>query len=138
MARSQTARSELNNPYAKYGLKRKPTFNEIVGLISENENLLKPFPDRRATQFRNSPQGSFFDGSDHVELLEEQQGRIHDRQIRALLMRRQMQGNGGTFHVQRHQDGVSSGTSLEEFGTAPQTPRDMQGIEHDGEISKRQ
>ena len=49
-----------------------------------------------------------------------------------------MQGNGGTFHLQRHQDGVSSGTSLEEFGTAPQTAREMQGIEHDGEISRRQ
>ena len=110
MARSQTARLELNNPYAKYGLKRKPTFNEIVGLVSENENLLKPFPDRRATQFRNSPQGSFFDGSDHIELLKEQQGRIHDRQIREFIMRRQMQGNGRTLHVEQHLENTS-GTS---------------------------
>ena len=110
MARSQTARLELNNPYAKYGLKLKPTFNEIVSLVSENENSLKPFPDRRATQFRNSPQELFFDGSDHIELLKEQQGRIHDRQIRELLMRRQMQGNGGTLHVEQHLQN-SSGTS---------------------------
>ena len=73
-----------------------------------------------------------------VEVLKEQQGRIHDRRIRELIVRRQMQGNGGTFHLQRHQDGFSSGTSLEEFGTAPQTVREMQGIEHDGEISRRQ
>ena len=110
MARSQTARLELNNPHVKYGLKRKPTCHEIVGLVSENETLLKPFPDRRATQFRNSPQRSFFDGSDHVELLKEQQGRIHDRQIKQLLMRRQIQGNGGTLHVEQHLQN-SSGAS---------------------------
>ena len=63
-----TARFELDNPYLQYGLKRTPTFNEMLGLLSEDQKLLRPFPDRTATQFRNSPQGSFFDGSDHVEL----------------------------------------------------------------------
>ena len=70
---TKTARFEIVNPYQKYGLKRKPTFNEILGLLSEDQKLLRPFPDRTAIQFRNSPQGSFFDGSDHVELLKEQQ-----------------------------------------------------------------
>ena len=105
---TKTAQLELNNPYAKYGLKRRPTFNEIVGLISENEKIYKPFPDRRATQFKNSPQGSFFDGADNLELLKEQQNRIMDRQMREMLMRRQTQQNGGTFHLQRHLQGTGA------------------------------
>ena len=53
---SRTARFELlNNPYAKYGLKRRPTFEEIVGLISDDKKALQPLPNREATRFRNSP-----------------------------------------------------------------------------------
>ena len=113
---TKTARFELVNPYQKYGLKRKPTFNEILGLLSEDQKLLRPFPDRTATQFRNSPQGSFFDGSDHVELLKEQQNRVLDRQMREMILRRQAQQNGGTFHVDRHNDNFSSGESVSDSG----------------------
>ena len=66
---SRTARFQLHNPYAKYGLKRRPTFEEIVGLISDDKKALQPLPNREATRLRNSPQGSFFDGSDAMELL---------------------------------------------------------------------
>ena len=52
---SRTARFELNNPYAKYGLKRRPTFEEIVGVISDDKKALQPLPNREATRFRNSP-----------------------------------------------------------------------------------
>ena len=113
---TKTARFELVNPYQKYGLKRKPTFNEILGLLREDQTLLRPFPDRTATQFRNSPQGSFFDGSDHVELLKEQQNRVLDRQMREMILRRQAQQNGGTFHVDRHNDNFSSGESDSDSG----------------------
>ena len=113
---TKTARFELVNPYQKYGLKRKPTFNEILGLLSEDQTLLRPFPDRTATQFRNSPQGSFFNGSDHVELLKEQQNRVLDRQMREIILRRQAQQNGGTFHIDRHNDNFSSGESVSDSG----------------------
>ena len=113
---TKTARFELINPYQKYGLKRRPTFNEILGLLSEDQTLLRPFPDRTATQFRNSPQGSFFDGSDHVELLKEQQNRVADRQMREMILRKQAQQNGGTFHVDRHNDNFSSGESVSDTG----------------------
>ena len=113
---TKTARFELVNPYQKYGLKRKPTFNEVLGLLSEDQTLLRPFPDRTATQFRNSPQGSFFDGSDHVELLKEQQNRVLDRQMREMILRRQAQQNVGTFHVDRHNDNFSSGESVSDSG----------------------
>ena len=85
-------------------------------MLSEDQTLLRPFPDRTATQFRNSPQGSFFDGSDHVELLKEQQNRVLDRQMREMILRRQAQQNGGTFHVDRHNDNFSSGESVSDSG----------------------
>ena len=96
-ALSRTARIELNNrnnPYAKYGLKRLPTFEEIVCWISDDKMALQPLPNREATRFRNSPQGSFFDGSGARELLKEQQNRILDRQMRENILRRQSQTNG--------------------------------------------
>ena len=120
---TKTARFEIVNPYQKYGLKRKPTFNEILGLLSEDQKLLRPFPDRTATQFRNSPQGSFFDGSDHVELLKEQQNRVLDRQMREMLLRRQAQQNGGTFHLNRHNDSFTSEQSVSDSGMM--TPSDV-------------
>ena len=123
----KTARFELNNPYQKFGLKRKPTFNEIVGLISHEQKTLKPFLDRRATQFRNSPQGSFFDGSDAVELLKEQQNRIMDRQMRDLMMRRQVQQNGGTLHLEQHlqSSGQTTPIDSESYNTASLPPSDV-------------
>ena len=35
---TKTARFEIVNPYQQYGLKRKPTFNDILGLLSEDKN----------------------------------------------------------------------------------------------------
>ena len=61
---------ELINPYSKYGLKRRPTYDEIIGLIGENETLTGALPDRTATQFKASQEGSFFDGLDHLEIRE--------------------------------------------------------------------
>ena len=95
---SRTARFELHNPYAKYGLKRRPTFEENVGLISDDKKALQPLPNREATRFRNSPQGSFFDGSDAMELLKEQQNRILDKRMRENILRPQSQTNGQTYH----------------------------------------
>ena len=135
---TMTARFELDNPYAKYGLKRRPTFEEIVGLISDDQKALKPLPNREATKFRNSPQGSFFDGADAMELLKEQQNRILDRQMREAILRRRTQDNNLTHHLERHRESGSSGNSVvEEFGTAPNTAR-AQGSGLDAETSMRE
>ena len=135
---TMTARFELDNPYAKYGLKRRPTFEEIVGLISDDQKALKPLPNREATKFRNSPQGSFFDGADAMELLKEQQNRILDRQMREAILRRRTQDNNLTHHLERHRESGSSGNSVvEEFGTAPNTAR-AQGSGLDAETAMRE
>ena len=54
-----TASLELINPYAKFGLKRRPTYEEIANLICENDLITGKLPNRDATFFKASPQGSF-------------------------------------------------------------------------------
>ena len=44
-----TATLKMNNPYSKLGLKRRPTYDEIIGLISENETITGKLPNRDAT-----------------------------------------------------------------------------------------
>ena len=46
-----TASLELINPYAKFGLKRRPTYEEIANLIGENEQLAGKLRNRDATFF---------------------------------------------------------------------------------------
>ena len=92
---------ENTNPYSKYGLKRRPTYEEIANLIYENETLTGTLPDRTATQFKANQEGSFFDGLDHLEILKEQQQRIHERQLRELIMRQNL--GGGTYNIARLQ-----------------------------------
>ena len=96
-----TASLELINPYAKFGLKRRPTYEEIANLIGENDLITGKLPNRDATFLKASPQGSFFDGSDHLELLKDQQMRILDRQMREIMMRREAHRNGHTYAVHK-------------------------------------
>ena len=103
-----TATLEILNPYAKYGLKRRPTYDEIANLISENETLTGTLPNRDATFFKKTPQGSFFDGTDHLEILKEEQNRIMERQMREMLLRQNARRNGTTFNVDRLQSATAS------------------------------
>ena len=116
-----TATLELVNPYSKIGLKRRPTYDEIISLIDENKTITVTgqLPDRTATFYKTSPEGSFFDGTDHLEILKEQQNRILAREMRGILMRQNARINGRTFNVDRIQS--SSSTSS---GTA--TPAEVQ------------
>ena len=82
-----TAILENINPYSKFGLRRRATYDEIANLIGENEKLTGELPNRDATFFKASPEGSFFDGMDSLEVLKEQQNRIHKRQLQELLLR---------------------------------------------------
>ena len=58
MATTQSV--ELIHPYAKFGLKRRPTYEEVANLIGENEQLTRKLPNRDATCFKASAQGRNF------------------------------------------------------------------------------
>ena len=106
-----TAVLENVNKFSYLGLRRRPTYNEVIGLIKENEALANPLPNRDATFFKASNEGSFFDGSDHLEVLKEQQQRILQRQVQDLLLRQNVRQNGGTYHLERYRQQSSSDTS---------------------------
>ena len=90
--------------YNIHGLKRRPTYEEIIGIIDEsNEKITGKLPNRDATFFRNSPEGSMFDGSDAMEQLKEEQGRLLLRQMSEILLRQNVRTAGRTFHVERNQ-----------------------------------
>ena len=107
----QCAHNENVNKFSYLGLRRRPTYNEVIGLIKENEALANPLPNRDATFFKASNEGSFFDGLDHLEVLKEQQQRILQRQVQDLLLRQNVRQNGGTYHLERHRQQSSSSSS---------------------------
>ena len=120
-----TAVLENNNKFSFLGLRRRPTYDEIANLIGENEKLTGPLPNRDATFFKASPEGSFFDGMDSLEILKEQQNRIHERQMRELLVRQNI-GNS-TYSLARLRASQSENTPPE-----PETQSDSL---RDAEIS---
>ena len=117
-----TATLKMNNPYSKIGLKRRPTYDEIIGLISENETITGKLPNRDATFFKGSPEGSFFDGSDSLELLKDEQERLLLKQMGELLLRRNKRRNGTTFHSQRMQSLPATSPTIEQ----PTQPMDVE------------
>ena len=106
-----TAVLENVNKFSYLGLRRRPTYNEVIGLIKENEALANPLPNRDATFFKASNEGSFFDGLDHLEVLKEQQQRILQRQVQDLLLRQNVRQHGGTYHLERYRQQSSSDSS---------------------------
>ena len=106
-----TATLELINPYSKYGFKRRPTYNEIIGLINENETITGQLPDRTATLYKASPEGSFFDGTDALELMKEQQNRISQRQLQEILLKQNTTLRGLTYNLERLRQSSSSSSS---------------------------
>ena len=98
---SETAKLENINKFSKYGLRRKPTYEEITNLLDENKKLGLPLPNRDATFFRNSPEGSFFDGIHQMEDLKDEQQRILLRQMNDILMRQNIRTAGRTLHTER-------------------------------------
>ena len=96
-----TAKLENVNKFSKLGLRRRPTYEEIIGLLDENEKLGQPLPNRDATFFRNSNEGSFFDGVEQMEALKDEQERLLLRQMSEVLLRQNVRTAGRTFHVER-------------------------------------
>ena len=132
-----TAVLENVNKFSYLGLRRRPTYDEIIGLIKENDNLTGKLPNRDATFFKASNEGSFFDGLDHLEILKEQQNRILQRQVQDLLLRQSVRANGGTFHLERHLQSSSSSSDTSS-STELQPDRDTLSVGLQADLQRRQ
>jgi hypothetical protein len=97
------AKVENVSKYNIYGLKRRPTYDEIIGMLDDNEKITGKLPNRDATFFKSSPEGSFFDGSDAMEQLKEEHGKLLLRQMSEILLRQNVRTAGRTFHTERSQ-----------------------------------
>ena len=113
-----TAVLENNNKFAYLGLRRKPTYDELIGLINENSSLFGPAPDRRATAFKASPEGSFFDGLNYTDRLKEEQERILNKEMRDILFRQNV-GNQ-TISVARLENNQGQSTPSSNSSSLPQ------------------
>ena len=91
------------NKMSKYGLRRKPTYAEVIGMLDDNEKITGKLPNRDATFFKSSPEGSFFDGADAMEQLREEQGKLLLRQMNDILLRQNVRTTGRTYHTERLQ-----------------------------------
>ena len=121
------------------GLRRRPTYDEIIGLIKENDNITGKLPNRDATFFKASNEGSFFDGLDHLEILKEQQNRILQRQVQDLLLRQSVRANGGTFHLERHRQQSSSSSDTSSSSSTELMPdRDTLSVGLQADLQRRQ
>ena len=88
------------NKMNKLGLRRRPTYEEIIGVIDEsNKKNTGKLPNRDATFFKSSQEGSFFDGSDAMEQLREEQGRLLLRQMSEVLLRQNARTAGKTTSI---------------------------------------
>ena len=54
------------------GLKKRPTFNEIVGYLETEQQILK-YPDRTATRIKDDPYYTNLDGQGGLSLNEQSQ-----------------------------------------------------------------
>ena len=57
-----TATLELVDPYSKYGFKRRPTYDEIIGLINENETITGQLPAEQQHYIRQVQKEVFLMG----------------------------------------------------------------------------
>ena len=66
---------------------RRSRYEDILELVNDNEEALKPFPNRDAVFYKASNKGSYFDGKDHLDRLKAEQKRINERVVRDHMLR---------------------------------------------------
>ena len=66
---------------------RRSRYEDILELVNDNEEALKPFPNRDAVFYKASKKGSYFDGKDHLDRLKAEQKGMHERIVRDHMLR---------------------------------------------------
>ena len=106
---------------------RRSRYEDILDIVNDNEEALKPFPNRDAVFYKASNKGSSFDGRDHLDKLTAEQRRINERMMRDNMMREYSSDNNTTHRAlftqndspsrapQRSDIGDGQGSTIEEF-----------------------
>ena len=69
------------------GLRKRPTYNELIEQAENSDDIIKKYPDRRATFMRNHPYLTTLDGENFMEALNMQQNNMIRSQQKDLLLR---------------------------------------------------
>ena len=117
---------------------RRSRYEDILELVNDDEDALKPFPNRDAVFYKQSNKGTRFDGKDHLDKLKVQEKQIAERIVRDHMLREYASDNGLTHralftqHNRPEQEQPTTpeqyniGTDtdamsiVEEFGTPPE------------------
>ena len=93
---------------------RRSRYEDILDLVNDNEDALKPFPNRDAVFYKQSNKGTRFDGKDHLDKLKVQEKQIADRIARELMLRQYASDNNLTHRAlfTQHDTGKNRATSL--------------------------
>jgi hypothetical protein len=81
------------------GLKRKPTYNELIEQVENSDDIIKKYPDRRALFMRNHPYLTVLDGESYMDALDSQQDTIVKEQQKDLMIRT-YSAQTGTSHLE--------------------------------------
>ena len=117
---------------------RRSRYEDILELVNDNEDALKPFPNRDAVFYKQSNKGTQFDGKDHLDKLKVQEKQIAERIVRDHMLREYASDNGLTHRALFTQNDrpepeqprspemyniatdAESMSIVEEFGTPPE------------------
>ena len=117
---------------------RRSRYEDILELVNDNEDALKPFPNRDAVFYKQSNKGTRFDGKDHLDKLKVQEKQIAERIVRDHMLREYASDNDLTHKAlytqndrpepeqPRSPEMFNIGTDaesmsvVEEFGTPPE------------------
>ena len=106
---------------------RRSRYEDILELVNDNEEALKPFPNRDAEFYKASNKGSYFDGKDHLDRLKAEQKRINERLVRDHMLREYATDNdlthralwnagAGATDTPARPEMYNIGTPIEEYG----------------------
>ena len=77
----------MSGKEAQIQFHRRSRYEDILELVNDNEEALKPFPNRDAVFYKASNKISYFDGKDHLDRLKAEQKRINERIARDHMLR---------------------------------------------------
>ena len=78
---------------------RRSRYEDILELVNDNEEALKPFPNRDAVFYKQSNKGTRFDGKDHLDKLKVQEKQIAERIVRDHMLREYASDNNLTHRA---------------------------------------